>query len=148
MASGSRLVVDRPSTMFPRRKIIAAFLPVLAVFAAAVPLALANEESDWGTRTREALLIRSPKSLAATLAAIRRARKLGSLEEALNVELRLCLHLFEDGEFVEGVRALLVDKDKKPRWNPPSLAELDDAMIEALFSPLPAGQELGLRPPA
>lgn len=110
--------------------------------------ALAKEESEWGTKTREALLVRSPKSLATTLAAIRRARKLGSLEEALNVELRLCLRLFEDGEFVEGVRALLVDKDKKPRWKPPSVPELSDAMIEALFAPLPASQELGLRPPA
>jgi len=116
--------------------------------APAILEALAKEESDWGTKTREALLVRSPKSLAATLAAIRRARKLGSLEEALNVELRLCLHLFEDGEFVEGVRALLVDKDKKPRWKPSSLAELKDEMIEALFAPLPAGQELGLRPSA
>jgi len=46
------------------------------------------------------------------------------------------------------VRALLVDKDKKPRWKPSSLAELKDEMIEALFAPLPAGQELGLRPSA
>jgi len=109
--------------------------------------ALANEESEWATKTREALLVRSPKALAATLAAVRRARKLGSLEEALNVEFRLCLHLFEDGEFVEGVRALLVDKDKNPRWKPPTLAELSDATVEALFAPLPADQELGLRPP-
>jgi enoyl-CoA hydratase len=110
--------------------------------------ALASEDSAWAIKTREALLMRSPKALAATLAAVRRARKLGALEEALNVELRLCLHLFEDGEFVEGVRALLVDKDKSPRWNPPTLAELSDAMVEALFAPLPAEQELGLRPPA
>jgi enoyl-CoA hydratase len=109
--------------------------------------ALAKEESEWATKTREALLIRSPKAMAATLAAVRRARKLGSLEEALNVELRLCLHLFEDGEFVEGVRALLVDKDKNPRWNPPTLAELSEATVEALFAPLPAEQELSLRPP-
>jgi len=110
--------------------------------------ALAREDDEWATRTREALLSRSPKAMAATLAAVRQARKLGSLEEALNVELRLCLHLFEDGEFVEGVRALLVDKDKKPRWNPQSLAELSDAAVEALFAPLPANQELGLRAPA
>lgn len=109
--------------------------------------ALAREDDEWATGTREALLARSPKALAATLAAVRRARKLGALEEALNVELRLCLHLFEDGEFVEGVRALLVDKDKKPRWKPPSLAELSDATVEALFAPLPADQELGLRAP-
>jgi enoyl-CoA hydratase len=110
--------------------------------------ALAREESEWGNKTREALLARSPKALATTLAAVRKARKLGSLEEALNVELRLCLRLFEDGEFVEGVRALLVDKDKSPKWNPPTLAELSDADVEALFAPLPASQELGLRAPA
>ncbi|WP_072385758.1 enoyl-CoA hydratase/isomerase family protein [Hyphomicrobium sp. CS1BSMeth3] len=109
--------------------------------------ALAREDDEWALKTREALLVRSPKAMAATLAAVRRARKLGSLEDALNVELRLCLHLFEDGEFVEGVRALLVDKDKNPRWNPPTLAELSDATVEALFAPLPANQELGLRAP-
>ena len=110
--------------------------------------ALAQEKSEWATKTRDALLVRSPKSMAATLAAIRRARKLASLEDALNVELRLCIHLFEDGEFVEGVRALLVDKDKSPRWNPATIADVTEPMIEALFAPLPAPQELGLRPPA
>ncbi len=110
--------------------------------------ALAREDSEWGSKTHEALLARSPKALATTLAAVRKARKLGSLEEALNVELRLCLRLFEDGEFVEGVRALLVDKDKNPKWNPPTLAGLSDAAVEALFAPLPSSQELGLRAPA
>lgn len=110
--------------------------------------ALAHEDSEWATKTRAALLARSPKAMAATLAAIRGARKLGSLEEALNVELRLCIHLFEDGEFAEGVRALLVDKDKSPRWTPPGIADVTAPMIDALFAPLPAAQELGLRPPA
>jgi enoyl-CoA hydratase len=110
--------------------------------------ALASETDEWAAKTHAALLERSPKALAATLAAIRRARDVGSLEAALNVELRLCLHLFQDGEFTEGVRALLIDKDKSPRWNPAKLADVTDAMIEALFAPLPADQELGLRPPA
>ena len=109
--------------------------------------ALAREDSEWAAKTREALLVRSPKSMAATLAAIRRARTLGALEDALNVELRLCIHLFKDGEFIEGVRALLVDKDKSPRWTPPTIAGVTDDMIEALFAPLPPGQELALRPP-
>ena len=110
--------------------------------------ALARETDEWAVKTHGALMARSPKALAATLAAIRHARGLGSLEAALNVELRLCLHLFEDGEFTEGVRALLIDKDKSPRWNPPAIADVTDATIEALFAPLPADQELGLRPPA
>ena len=110
--------------------------------------ALARETDEWSAKTHAALMERSPKALAATLAAIRRARDLGSLEAALNVELRLCVHLLEDGEFTEGVRALLIDKDKSPRWNPPVLADVTDTMIEALFSPLPERQELDLRPPA
>ena len=110
--------------------------------------ALTRETDEWAAKTHAALLERSPKALSATLAAIRRARSLGSLEAVLNVELRLCLHLFEDGEFAEGVRALLIDKDKTPRWNPPTLADVTEPMIDALFAPLPATQELGLRPPA
>lgn len=109
--------------------------------------ALAREDDEWAQKTHAALLTRSPRALAATLAAVRRARAIGALEQALNVELRLCIHLFKDGEFVEGVRALLIDKDKSPRWQPPTVAELSDAAIEALFAPLPAAQELGLQAP-
>jgi enoyl-CoA hydratase len=43
------------------------------------------------------------------------------------------------------VRALIVDKDKAPRWNPPQLAGVTPAMIEAFFAPLPAEEELGLK---
>ena len=69
---------------------------------------------EWAQRRTAALREKSPKSLKLTLAAIRNARSLGSLEEALKVEYRLCVRLFEDGEFPEGVRALIIDKDRKP----------------------------------
>ena len=114
----------------------------------AILTALSRETDEWAAKTHAALLERSPRALATTLAAIRGARGLGSLEAALNVELRLCLHLFEDGEFSEGVRALLIDKDKSPRWRPPAIADVTDVMIDTLFAALPPEQELGLRPPA
>ena len=44
--------------------------------------------------------------------------------------------MFEHGEFIEGVRALLVDKDKSPKWNPPRLEDVTPAMVEALFAPI------------
>ncbi len=74
--------------------------------------ALGAMPGEWAQKTAAALAQKSPKSLKLTLAAIRNAQALGSLEEALNVEFRLCVRLFEDGEFTEGVRALLVDKDR------------------------------------
>ena len=77
--------------------------------------ALSGHPGEWAQKTAAALAQKSPKSLKLTLAAIRQAADLGSLEAALNVEFRLTVRLFEDGEFPEGVRALIVDKDRKPQ---------------------------------
>jgi enoyl-CoA hydratase len=99
---------------------------------------------DWAVKTAATLRSKSPKALKITLAAVRNARGLSSLEQALDVEYRLVSRLFEDGEFVEGVRALLVDKDKAPKWTPPSLADVKSGLVAAYMSPLPAGEELGL----
>ena len=82
--------------------------------------------------------------MKATLAAIRKARAMGSLEQALAMEFRLTTHLFEHGEFLEGVRALLVDKDKAPKWTPSRLEDVTPDMVEALFAPLSDGEEVGL----
>ena len=87
---------------------------------------------------------RSPLALKTTLAAIRHARTLPSLAAALEVEYRLTVRMFEHGEFPEGVRALLIDKDRKPAWKPQRLADVTSAMVEALFAPLPPGEDLVL----
>ncbi len=108
---------------------------------------LQTTTDDWAMKTRADLLTKSPLALKTTLAAIRRAPALGSLEAALNTEFRLCTHLFERGEFTEGVRALLVDKDKSPKWQPPRLEDVTVDMVESLFAPLPAADEPGLAPP-
>jgi enoyl-CoA hydratase len=88
------------------------------------------------TKARADLATRSPKALALTLAAIQQAKSLTRLEQALTVEFRLCARLYEDGEFIEGVRALIVDKDKAPKWQPPSGSTLTPDQIAAFFAPL------------
>jgi len=110
----------------------------------AVLRALAAMPGEWPQATAAALAAKSPKSLALTLAAIRNARRLPSLEAALDVEFRLCVRLFEDGEFLEGVRALIVDKDRKPRWSPARIEEVTPDLVTAYLAPLPPGEELGL----
>ena len=107
---------------------------------------LQTTTAEWAIKARNDLLQKSPLALKASLSAMRRAPDLGSLEAALDVEFRLCTHLFEAGEFPEGVRALLVDKDKSPKWRPPSLDDVTDAMVEALFAKLPPSDEPGLTP--
>jgi enoyl-CoA hydratase len=92
--------------------------------------------TEWARKTLADFQARSPLAMKATLAAIDRARKLDTLEEALAIEYRLCTHLYEHGEFIEGVRALLVDKDKRPKWNPPRLEDVTPTMVGALFQPV------------
>lgn len=111
-----------------------------------ISAALAAMPGDFAARTLKELAGRSPLSLKVTLAAIRRARSLPSLERALEVEYRLCVRLFERGEFPEGIRALLIDKDRKPAWNPPRLDDVTPELVESLFAPLPAGEDLRLLP--
>jgi enoyl-CoA hydratase len=48
-------------------------------------------------------------------------------------------------DFYEGVRAVLIDKGQTPRWRPPTLAEIDDEMIEAYFAPI-GNRELDFAP--
>ena len=107
--------------------------------------ALVGDGGDWAAKTLADLAVRSPTALKTTLAALRRARGLGSLEEALNTEFVLCTNLHEDGEFIEGVRALLVDKDKAPKWKPDTLEAVTPARVERQFAPLAGGDALGLK---
>ncbi|MER6990925.1 enoyl-CoA hydratase/isomerase family protein [Saccharopolyspora hirsuta] len=76
---------------------------------------------------------KSPTSLKVTLKALR--SDYASLEEALTQEYRLAMACVRIGDFVEGVRATLVDKDRNPRWSPAALSEVDDARVAEFFAP-------------
>jgi enoyl-CoA hydratase len=101
--------------------------------------ALAGSSEAWAPSVLAKVAQKSPKALTMTLAAIRQARRLPSLEGALKVEYRLTVRLFEDGEFPEGVRALLIDKDRKPKWA--VVAETPE-LVAGYLAPLPASEEL------
>ncbi|WP_329566355.1 enoyl-CoA hydratase/isomerase family protein [Kitasatospora sp. NBC_01266] len=87
---------------------------------------------------------KSPTALTVTLAALRRARELPSLEAALDQEYRVSLAGLSSPDFVEGIRAQVVDKDRNPRWSPATLAEVEPAEVARHFAPLAAAEELGL----
>ncbi|ANE79466.1 3-hydroxyisobutyryl-CoA hydrolase [Mycobacterium adipatum] len=77
---------------------------------------------------------RSPIALSVTLTAVRRAGHLRTLEEVLQQEFRVSVASAKSHDFVEGIRAQLVDKDRNPQWSPATLAECDDAAIDAYFA--------------
>jgi len=96
--------------------------------------ALARDERPEARVVAEAIAAGSPLSLEVTLAAIRRARALDSLEACLAQEYRISCAFLGVPDFVEGIRAAVIDKDRHPRWSPPTLQEIAPQDLEAFFA--------------
>ena len=97
--------------------------------------ALEAEGTPWAEQTRATLGRMSPTSLKVTLRQLRRCRG-RPYDEVVAVEYRLSQHVTALPDFREGIRAVLVDKDQKPRWNPPTLAQVREEDVAACFAPL------------
>jgi enoyl-CoA hydratase/carnithine racemase len=88
---------------------------------------------DWARETAATLARMSPTSLKLTHRALRAGAN-ATIEGALTTEYRIVSHLRSGHDFFEGVRALLIDKDKAPKWVPATLAAVDDASLDAYFT--------------
>ncbi|MEO1609033.1 MAG: enoyl-CoA hydratase/isomerase family protein [Pseudomonadota bacterium] len=110
-----------------------------------IKAALEASTADWTEHACKVLSVRSPLALKLTLAGIRQVRqKARALEDSLNLEYRLTTRLYESSEFLEGVRALLIDKDKAPKWTLPTLDAVDEETLAHYLAPLTKRDELGL----
>ncbi|MBW7849196.1 MAG: enoyl-CoA hydratase/isomerase family protein [Rhodospirillales bacterium] len=105
--------------------------------------ALAEEGTTWADEVLAGLRTKSPTSLLVTFKQIRLGAKL-DFEQAMRIEYRLSQRFMAGHDFFEGVRAVIIDKDQKPRWRPASLDELSTEDIDAYFAPLQDGHELVL----
>lgn len=109
-----------------------------------VDAARADDREDVAER----MLRQSPTSLVVTLESLRRSKRLPHLEAALEQEYRVAARLLRRPDFAEGIRAQVVDKDRSPKWNPSTLAEVDRAEVDSFFEPLPDGDLILPPPPA
>lgn len=89
---------------------------------------------DWAHKTLELMGKRSPTMMAVTLEQIQRARHL-SLAECFRMELNMVYECFQQGDILEGVRALIVDKDNTPKWNPATVEEISSEQVARFFRP-------------
>lgn len=97
--------------------------------------ALRAHGATAAAQAADIIATRSPIALAVTLEAVRRAAKLATLEDVLRQEYRTSCASVKSHDFVEGIRAQLVDKDRNPQWNPASIAAVTAADVEAYFVP-------------
>lgn len=104
---------------------------------------LEKDNSEWAKKHVEILSKMSPTSLKLTFEQLKRAKTM-TLPECLKMEYRLASRVLDNKEFYEGVRALLVEKDNKPKWDPARLEDVSESQINSYFEPLPYNMELQL----
>lgn len=96
--------------------------------------ALARQTSDFAKTTLQALSAKSPTSLIVALKLLRMARQSASLEDCLINEYRAALQVFASADFVEGVRAAVIDKDRNPKWNPARIEDVTPEIVARYFA--------------
>jgi enoyl-CoA hydratase len=94
-----------------------------------------SADAEWAEETRAGLLTKSPTSLKITLRQLTLGRDY-DLDAALALEYRLTQHVMAGHDFYEGVRAMLIDRDRNPKWRPATLAEVTYRMVDAYFAPI------------
>jgi enoyl-CoA hydratase len=98
--------------------------------------ALDSNKQTWCQETAAILRKKSPTSLAVTLRQLHTGLHL-DFAHCMQLEYQLMLHFIQGHDFFEGIRALLIDKDQAPQWQPAELKTLTVEGIEAYFKPLP-----------
>ena len=89
---------------------------------------------EWAWKTAATMRAKSPLSLKIALEQVRRGRS-WDFETCMRAEFRIVSRVIHDHDFYEGVRAVIVDKDNKPRWQPATLAGVSAAEVERHFAP-------------
>ncbi|MBL8523333.1 MAG: enoyl-CoA hydratase/isomerase family protein [Betaproteobacteria bacterium] len=124
-----------PATLPPLRDMIErhfAGKESVAAIIASLDSEAACEHADWATNTAALLKKKSPTMLEVTKRQIERAATM-NLAECFRMEMDLVTETFEHGDVVEGIRALLIDKDHSPKWKPATLAEVTPQSIDNFF---------------
>jgi enoyl-CoA hydratase len=99
--------------------------------------ALEAEDSDWARTELATLSAKSPLSCKVSLRLLREGAERESFEDEMRAEYALASRVVQTHDFVEGVRALLIDKDNAPQWQPAVPAAVLDDTVDQLFVPLP-----------
>lgn len=102
---------------------------------------LHSDASEWAMATLKLMSKMSPTSLKITLRQLQLGKTM-TLRECLQMEFRLAVNCCIDSDFKEGVRALLIDKDQQPKWDPTRVEDVTQDYVNKFFAPLPDKDEL------
>ena len=107
----------------------------------AILAALAADPSDWAKAQLDTLRTKSPQTLKVAFRQLRQGAAMTSFADEMRVEFRIGARVVQRHDFLEGVRAVIIDKDNAPRWSPATVEGVSEAMLDEIFAPLPPGEE-------
>jgi enoyl-CoA hydratase len=102
---------------------------------------LENDDSDWAMKELATLRSKSPQTCKVALRQLSDSLTLGDFAANMAMEYRIGSRVLLRPDFAEGVRAVIVDKDHAPKWNPARPEDVSDALIDSIFAPLPEDEE-------
>ena len=102
----------------------------------AIVAALELEETDWAKAQIKVLATKSPQTMKLALRQLAEGARMTRFSDNMAMEYRIGARVVRRHDFLEGVRAVIVDKDNAPRWNPATLEGVTSAQLDEIFAPL------------
>ncbi|MCT2400505.1 enoyl-CoA hydratase/isomerase family protein [Novosphingobium mangrovi (ex Huang et al. 2023)] len=102
---------------------------------------LEADDSGWAMKELATLSTKSPQACKVSLRQLAESEKLETFAQNMAMEYRIGSRVLILPDFAEGVRAVIVDKDNEPKWNPATPEGVTDDMLDAIFAPLPTEEE-------
>ena len=102
--------------------------------------ALEADASDFARETLATLRTKSPQAMKVSLKLLRDGARMATFEDEMRQEYAVGARVVQRHDFLEGVRAVIVDKDHAPNWNPATPEDVSDHLIDQIFAPLREGE--------
>ena len=98
--------------------------------------ALTADGSEWALKQAETIASKSPETVKVALRQVREGGACETFEDNMRMEFRIGWRKVQSADFIEGVRAVIIDKDHAPKWSPATLEEVSDQDVARYFEPL------------
>ncbi|GAA0301936.1 enoyl-CoA hydratase/isomerase family protein [Sphingomonas oligophenolica] len=134
-------ILDELATSAPDAKILAHRDAIDRLFASDtledIFAALEADSGDWARQQLALLRTKSPQTMKVSLRLLHEGATMPTFEDEMRQEYAVGAHVVQRHDFLEGVRAVIVDKDNAPAWNPSTPEGVTDHIIDQIFAPLP-----------
>ena len=137
-------ILDRAAVTPPSAPILAQQPDIDRLFASDrledIFAALEADHGEWTAKVLAGLRAKSPQTCKVALRQLRVAARFTDFADEMRMEYALAAHICQRHDFLEGVRALLIDKDNAPQWDPATPEGVTDHMLDTIFAPLPEAE--------